>query len=124
MESSSITPSHKTGAAWQLLGDFDLTQDPQVDTIRAWLEELLTPLNLQDELAHQLLGSAQDAKIRALNSNNGTSFEHIHLSVFAPKERDAQCNTWGFFRIEKIDSTEQGEDHPEYIVEFYIYLEG
>ena len=124
MESSPISSSHNTGATWQLLGEFDLTNRPPADTIRAWLEELLTPLNLHDELANQLLGSAQDATIRALNSYNETSFEHIHLSVFVPKERDWQRNNWGFFRVEKIGSAEQNEDHPEYVVEFYLYLDG
>ena len=107
-----------------MLGEFELPVGPHADTIRAWLVELLTPLHLNDDFLTQLLGSAQDATLRASHSNNGTSFEHIHLSVFAPNERDPQRSTWGFFRIEKIDSVEENKDHPEYVVEFYLYLEG
>ena len=107
-----------------MLGEFELPIGPHADTIHSWLVELLTPLHLNEDFLTQLLGSAQDATLRASHSNNGTSFEHIHLSVFAPNERDPQRSTWGFFRIEKIDSVEENKDHPEYVVEFYLYLEG
>ena len=124
MEQSSIPLSHGTGAGWQLLGEIELPVSPHGDTIHTWLVELLAPLNLQDDFLKQLLSSAQDATLRALHSNNGALFEHIHLYVFKPSEDGLQRNTWGFFRIEKIDSEEQNNDHPDYAVEFYLYLEG
>jgi len=124
MEHASTPLSQGTGPGWQLLGDFELPIGPPANTIHSWLVQLLTPLHLDHDFLTLLLGSAQDATLRALHSNSGTSFEHIHLSVFVPNERDSQRNTWGFFRIEKIDSSELHKDHPEYVVEFYLYLEG
>lgn len=81
------------------------------------------PLNLQPDFLKQLLNSAQDATSRALHTDSGTSFEHIHISVFAPGEHTAHGTTWGFFRIDKIDSTELNHEHPDHAVEFYLYLE-
>ena len=85
--------------------------------------ELLAPLNLHDDFLKQLLGSAQDATARALHSSNGTSLEYIHLCIFAPGDVNRNGNSWGFFRIEKIDSTEPNQDHPDHAVEFYLYHE-
>jgi hypothetical protein len=124
MESSSTHVSNGAGAGWQLLGDFELPIGTHADGIRSWLAELLTPLDLNHDFVAQLLSSAQDASLRASHSNHETSFKHIHISVFTPNERDSQRNTWGFFRIEKLDSVEENKDHPEYVVEFYLYLEG
>jgi hypothetical protein len=117
--SSDETPR----SGWQFLGQIELSADLNADTIHTWLVELLTPLNLHSGLVNQLLNSAQDAAIRALHSNTGMSFEHIHLSVFVPSEFTALGRIWGFFRIEKIDGTESIEDRPNHAVEFYLYQE-
>jgi hypothetical protein len=109
---------------WQLLGETQLLADVTPDTINTWLVEKLGPLNLQPDFVKQLLHSAQDVTMRALHSNTSMDFEHVHLCIFAPGDVKGNSNTWGFFRIEKIDSREPNQDHPDHAVEFYLYLEG
>jgi hypothetical protein len=109
---------------WQLLGETELSAGSNTDTIGTWLVELLTPLNLQADFVNQVLNSAQDAALRALQSNTGTSFERLHFSVFSPNELAAHSNTWGFFRIEKIDGPDPNKERADHVVEFYLYLEG
>lgn len=109
---------------WQLLGKLELSAVSTSDTISTWLKELVIPLNLQSDFTQQLLNSAQDATLRALDPNSTPSFEHVHISVFTPNRSMVHNNAWGFFRIEKIDGTESNNDHPDHTVEFYLYLEG
>jgi hypothetical protein len=109
---------------WQLLGETQLLADATADTINTWMVEILGPLNLQPDFVKQLLHSAQDVTMRALHSNTSMGFEHIHLWIFAPSDVNRNGNSWGFFRIEKIDITEPNQDHPAHTVEFYLYLEG
>jgi hypothetical protein len=109
---------------WQLLGETQLPADTTAETIGNWLVERVTPLNLQPEFVRQLMNSAQEVTMRALHSSTSMDFEHVHLCVFAPNEVTRHGNPWGFFRIEKIDSTESNQDHPDHAVEFYLYLEG
>lgn len=117
------SPDEASRSGWQLLGQMELSIGLHAGTIHSWLVELLTPLNLHPDFVNQLLNSAQDAAMRALHPGTGVSFEHIHISIFAPGEITAHGGLWGFFRIEKIDSTELNKDHPDHAVEFYLYLE-
>jgi hypothetical protein len=118
---SSLSSASRPG--WQLLGETELRAGSNAHTIGTWLVEQLTPLNLQPEFVKQLWNSAQEVTMRALDSNTSMDFEHVHVSVFAPSELTTHGNIWGFFRIEKIDSTEPNKHHPEHAVEFYLYLE-
>ena len=125
MENSSPPLSQGTGANWQLLDEFRLPIGPDTEaTVYTLLREILEPLNLHRDFQDRLLNSAQDAMLRALPSNVESPFEYLHLAVLVPSERDSQRNTWGFFRIEKVDSAEPDKDRPDYAVEFYLYLEG
>jgi hypothetical protein len=125
MKSQDESSSDETGrSGWQLLGQIDLSTGSDTGRIHTWLVELLTPLNLHLDFVNQLLNSARDAIARALHWNAEFPLEHLHLSMFAPNERNSQRKTWGFFRIEKIDSGEPNKDHLDYVVEFYLYLEG
>ena len=119
---SSLVSASRPG--WQLLGETQLLAGATVDTINTWLVEILGPLNLQPDFVKQLLHSTQDVSMRALHSNTSMDFEHVHLCIFAPIDLKRNGNTWGFFRIEKIDSKEPNQDHPDHAVEFYLYLEG
>ena len=45
------------------------------------------------------------------------------LSFFVQQDRAMRGDTWGFFRIEKIDNAEQNSLHSDHTVEFYLYLQ-
>jgi len=111
------------GADWQILGELELPvgSSNADDAIKARLMEILNPLNLHADFLNKILKSAQDAAARVMQ--NGMELEHIHLLVFAPKDRSSKRQTWGFFRIEKIEGAAD-VDSPNHAIEFYLYVEG
>ena len=111
-------------SSWQMLGELVLPvgTDPN-ELIFAWLTELLAPLGLHENFVNRVLKSAQNYVGRALSPNAGVPFGHIHLAIFGPNEQTSKGQTWGFFRIEKIDSAEPSVVHPDHAVEFYLYQE-
>jgi hypothetical protein len=107
-----------------MLGELILPVGSQPDAlISLWLKELLAPLDLHENFLNRVLRSAQNYAGRALTPDAGVAFGHIHLSVFVPDEPVSRAQSWGFFRIEKIDSAEQNLAHPDHTVEFYLYRE-
>lgn len=110
---------------WQLLGQLELTVASNVEEhIRAWLIELLVPLGLHESFLNKLLASAQEYSLGALHSTMESGHGHVHLAILVQQEYTPFGNTWGFFRIEKIDSSEEKLSHPDHVVEFYLYMEG
>jgi hypothetical protein len=109
---------------WQLLCELILPIDSDTnDLLSAKLAELLAPLELHENFLNRVLKSAQNYVGRALMSDAGVPFGEIHLYIFGPNERMSKGQTWGFFRIEKIDSHEQNLADPDHTVEFYLYRE-
>lgn len=109
---------------WQLLGELILPLGLNTkDLLSAGLAELLAPLELHENFLNRVLKSAQNYVGRALTSDAGVPFGEIHLYIFGPNERMSKGQTWGFFRIEKIDSHEQNLADPDHTVEFYLYRE-
>jgi hypothetical protein len=115
---------HAPSPGWQLLGKLELTVDPVTDhTVGKRLAVILKSLDLPADFINKVLKSAQEAARRATHVDTVQELAHLHLLVFAPAERALEGQSWGFFRIEKID---RGGDnaHPDHTVEFYLYLEG
>ena len=81
-------------------------------------------MNLPPDFVTILLDSVREVTLRVLDTNGGTDNKHVHLAILALKQRSEHSNSWGFFRIEKIDDTEWNKTHPDLTVEFYLYLEG
>ena len=92
--------------------------------INVRLTELFSPLHLDVNFLNRVLRSAQDAVARVMQVESMTKFEHIHLLVFVPADRISNGQICGFFRIEKIEGTNQGENPPGLAVEFYLYQPG
>lgn len=112
---------------WQLLDELNLPVGSYMDdkiNINLWLTEILSPLELHIDFLNRVWNSAQDAIARAMQVESMTEFEHIHLLVFARADRIPKRQIWGFFRIEKIEGTKQGENPPGLAVEFYLYQPG
>jgi len=112
------------GANWQILGDLELPVRFEADSgINAWLTDLLNPLNLHADFQNKVLTSALEAASRALQVETGRAFEHTHLLIFVPAKRKLEGQTWGFFRIEKIENLIPEKDIPGHAIELYLYLE-
>lgn len=111
-------------SSWRILGELILPvgSSPN-ELIFAWLTDLLAPLDLHENFLNRVLKSAQNYVGQALRRDTEVPFGHIHLSIFGPKEPASKGQTWGFFRIEKIDSGESSAAHPDHTVEFYLYRE-
>jgi hypothetical protein len=109
---------------WQFLGELILSIDSDTnDLLSVKLAELLAPLELHENFLNRVLKSAQNYVGRALTSDAGVPFREIHLYIFGSNERMSKGQTWGFFRIEKIDIDEQNLAYPDHTVEFYLYRE-
>jgi hypothetical protein len=122
----NINPSQNeiSRTDWQVLGKLELPMGSSADdAIESWLVETLGLINLRTDSLNKVLKSAQEVAARAMQSEALVQFKHVHLLVFAPTERALEGQSWGFFRIEKID---RGGDNanPDHTVEFYLYLEG
>lgn len=111
-------------SSWQMLGELTLPIGSDAnDLISARLTELLAPLDLHESFLNRVLKSAQNYVGRTLTPDVGIPFGEIHLYIFGPNERMSKGQTWGFFRIEKIDNHEQNVAYPDHTVEFYLYRE-
>ena len=110
---------------WQLLGKHTITRQSLSETpINIWLVETLRPLNLKASFLDKILTSAQLSAENTLQSPSATRFEHIHLLIFTSAMLSFDGETWGFFRIEKIDGLVEENQSPDHAIEFYLYLEG
>lgn len=126
MQQNKPSSNNSRDTDWQTLGELELPVGLSADAaINAWLIEILRPLDLQAEFQHKILKSAQDAAARILQAGMvEQEMDHIHLLAFAPGEHSSKPRTWGFFRIEKIESVTAGKKFPDHAIEFYLYLEG
>ena len=120
---SSLPQIPETG--WQVLGELQLpVGSNNDDAIRAWFTETLSPLQLDATLQNKILQSAKETAARVMHFETATKFERVHLLVLAPVNYPSKAQTWGFFRIEKVEFAKSFKDLPDHAVEFYLYLEG
>jgi hypothetical protein len=117
--------THNLSTGWQILGELELPAGASVEeALYTWLTQILHPLNLQAELLNKIIVSAQDAVARAVHAEILLKFEHIHLTVFIPSEREEKEQAWGFFRLEKIEDTKEKLTGGDHAIEFYLYGDG
>lgn len=109
-----------------MLGESEVRVGAEADgTVNAWMVEILSPLNLHGDFLNKILKSAQEAVARAMHADaGGSDFEHLHLFVFASAENMSNGKTWGFFRIEKVESSLRRGKPFDHSIEFYLYIEG
>ncbi len=112
-------------AGWQVLGELELPASAEANGMsETWLKDTLIPLSLHADFLTKILKSAQDAVTRATRPVQATrDFEHIHIFIFVPAVSTSKGQNWGFFRIEKIESTTADESHPDHTIEFFLYRE-
>jgi hypothetical protein len=120
---TDTSPSQGPGTSWQILGELTLPAGSNAgESIHAWLTEILNPLHLPMGMMEKILRSAQETAGRIAQPE--AKLEHIHFLVFAPVHHTSKGQTWGFFRIEKIEQANPFTDAPDHAIEFYLYLEG
>src|SRR5512144_113168 len=114
---SDLSYPQGSHSQWQLLGELTLSNEPAgEEQIHPWLTGLLKPLSLYPEFLTRLASSARDAARQALQPE--LKLEHIHLKVFGPHKPGSTGQTWGVFRVQKL------EDTASHAVESYLYTEG
>lgn len=96
--------------------------DEPID-INVWLTEILGPLELRVDFFKRVLSSAQDAVARAMHAVARTELAHVHLLIFAPKENMSKGKSWGFFWIEKGETSMAHKNRYNNLIEFYLYAE-
>jgi hypothetical protein len=107
--------------AWQNIGEIVLPVGlADNGAILSLLKEKLDPLSLPTELLHKIVKSIKEVPGRAVAA--GIRFEHIHLFIFIPTNYNTAAGTWGFFRIERIDS-EDDNTSSGHAVDLYLYPE-
>lgn len=111
-------------SGWQMLGEMEIPVDVGVNTvIHTWMTDVLGPLQLRADFVNKISTSAQEAAARALQIDNLSKVGHIHLIAFVPAEINLKAGTWGFFRIEKLESA-ANDTSPDHTIELYLYLDG
>ena len=126
MKHAEILSSRRlSGADWQVLGELELPIGSEcAGLIDTWLKEKLGSLKLQMDFMNRILQSAQDAVGRFTESKDaGAEIGHIHVLVFVPLSNKLDEKTWGFFRIEKLESVMEAKNPPDHYIEFHLYFE-
>jgi hypothetical protein len=110
---------------WQTLGKLEIAVEASMeDEIRAWMVELLLPLNLSTEFYNRFLRSAQASARRALGANLSSRLTHIHLSILVQHKQSPKGKSWGFFQIERTGNHSGDVAAGEHAIDFYLYIEG
>ena len=110
---------------WELLSELELRPHANADsTVGEWLTVILNPLNLPTDFTSKIVKSAEEAAVRAMQSETMLKYQHTHLIIYVPTDCSAQGRTWGFFRIEKVGTDVANGSPLDHSIEFYLYLEG
>ena len=114
-----------SGTDWHVLGEFELPFGMDVHSIiHVWLSDILTPLDLDVNFLNKVSKSAEEAAVRAIQTETVMKYQHTHLLIYISADRPSNGGTWGFFRIMKVETTAENEDPRDHSIEFYLYLEG
>jgi hypothetical protein len=109
---------------WQLLGEQVLPVGTDLqDTISDWLVLVLRPHQLNEAFLTKLIESAKEAVLRAALADTVEQTGHLHVLVYI-RNGPSAVQTWGFFRIEKIEEPKDGQGVPGHAIDFYLYPEG
>ncbi len=108
--------------AWQAAGQVLLPANPgERMEARSRLVEKLDPLQLPEEFVHRIETSVRQILERV--DTREPRFDHVRLFIFVPVDYKANRGSWGFFRIERIDSSDAGRFRG-HAVDLYLYPDG
>lgn len=89
-----------------------------------WLRDTFAPLHLPEDFLARVIESTRQAVVRALQPTPAGQIGQITLFLYALVNRSVPAKSWGFFRIEKIDSPTPEKLVFNQAIEFYLYPEG
>jgi hypothetical protein len=120
---NSMNQLHRTD--WQISGELQLAVGTNPDaTIRQWLMKILEPFRLSEEYLSKILKSIEDAASRVMSPETvGGQFEHLDIVILTPAGQPSGRQTWGFFRLERMESKAKSMDSKSYHIEYYLYPE-
>ncbi len=122
MISDDSVAGNSSQNGWQRICDIPVsTGDDNMSLIRMELEAKLEPLHLPLELMDRLMHSTQEIMQHAALPEAGSP--SVHMFIYVTQDHRSKAGPWGFFRIERINRTDDNlpRDHA---VEFYLYPEG
>lgn len=116
--------SHDTGTDWQILGELELPFGVNAQPLlRDWLSDVLTPINLHMDFLNKIWTSAEHVATCTSRTETAANDQHIHFVICISSSSSLQTQTWGFFRIEKVEKTADNEKSNNHLVEFYLFPE-
>ena len=121
MNNQPHNDSHSSN--WELLGELELPlNDNQNFTIHEWLDPILSPLQVHQDIFRRVETSLQEAGRRARDTHTERKYRHIHLKIYLPVNRELGRN-WSFFRVEKMGDHSMNKLPADHAIELYLYVE-
>ncbi|HSL42848.1 MAG TPA: hypothetical protein VK897_05415 [Anaerolineales bacterium] len=109
---------------WHKLGEIELPFGADTSsTVNAWILETLDPMGPHLDLLNKILKSAKDAVAHAKQTETIIEQQHIHLCIYLQGNHPCKAQTWGFFRIEKVEPAVENGPSRDRSIEFYLYPE-
>ena len=86
--------------------------------------KILEPFRLPEEYVSKILKSIEDTASRVLSRDTVEGqFDHLNIVILTPAGQPPDRQTWGFFRLERMESKEKSADSKSYHIEYYLYPE-
>jgi hypothetical protein len=123
--SQAVRPlAHNPDTNWQILGELELPLGANAHSmLGAWLSDVLASLHLHADFLSKILESAEEVVARAMQTETVIQHQRTRLLIMTPANLPLNVQTWGFFRIEKVELTAENDDSPDHKVEFYLFPE-
>jgi hypothetical protein len=123
--SQAVQPiSHNPDTDWQILGELELPLDVNTHSmLDTWLLDALIPLNLNVDFLNKIRKSAEDVAVRTMQTEMVIQTQRTRLLICIPANRPLNVQTWGFFRIEKLELVTENENFSNHIIEIYLFPE-
>jgi hypothetical protein len=125
VNSMNLSHNHLHRTDWQVSGELQLAVGSNPDgAIRQWLMKILEPFQLPEQYVSKILKSIEDAASRVLSTDTvEAQFEHLNIVILTPAGQPSDRQTWGFFRLERMESKDNSADSKSHHIEYYLYPE-
>ena len=113
---------HGADTDWQMLWELELPLGADARLMfNSSLSEALAPLHVPAGLSDKILQSAEEATTRAMHAEEMRRHQPTRLLIYIPAGSPLHPQTWGFFRLEKIETG--GVNSCIHSIAFYLYRE-
>jgi hypothetical protein len=116
--------SQNADTDWQILVEIELPLDVNArPTLDAWVLNALIPLNLHVDFLNKIRKLAEEVTARAMQTEMVMRSQRTRVLILIPANRPSDVQTWGFFRIEKVELAAENKNSPQHTIEFYLFPE-